>query len=146
MPSTVFALAVRLLMARPRTRPPCAACGKPLRKPRHEPPITADGLAPARGDYGDNLVCTPECGWKLALRIVRTVPGVLELLPIEWQPARWGAERGALLARLADRRQRLTDGGFAPAVGENPDPDALRAELADLDHAIGRIRTRSEPP
>lgn len=75
--------------------PICAACGRPLRKPRHlvcgEMPngeITVDGKSPTRGDYGDNLVCTQVCGWRLAVRIVAAIPGVLDLLPEQWQPKR----------------------------------------------------------
>ena len=108
-------------MARPRTRPLCATCGRALRKPRDGAALpveivdgvstflTADGLPPARGDYGDNLVCTPRCGWILALRIVRAVPGVLELLPQRWRPT-----REATLITLT----------FSPARDANPNPEA----------------------
>ena len=81
--------------------PRCPACGRKLRKVRFanggdyadgslsapgEHVLTADGEPRSRGDYGDNLVCGLECGYVLAIRLVRSVPGLLELLPPQWRP------------------------------------------------------------
>lgn len=115
-------------------RPTCAACGKPLPKARfritpdgqsYNPEIgkifdrksvewaktndvdhvlTADGRAPERGRYGDNLVCSMPCGHVLAVRIVLSVPGVLDLLPDAWRPGALADVCGE--ARRAKARER----------------------------------------
>lgn len=70
-------------------KPQCVVCGVVLPRftnPNHDPILsipTADGEAPRWGGHGDNLVCTNACGRILAVRIVRTVPGVLDLLPVD---------------------------------------------------------------
>jgi hypothetical protein len=111
----------------PNARAPvCAACGKRLRKPRfmteHGPfsvtslsapgdhVLTADGLPRARGDYGDNAVCAMKCGYLLAIRILRSIPGVLDLLPAEWNPrgaAAAGKAREQMVARAKRGQERL---------------------------------------
>ena len=71
-------------------RPQCVVCGVAL--PRFKgletdeataKCLTADGGAAQWGGHGDNLVCTNACGRLLAVRIVASVPGVLDLLPPE---------------------------------------------------------------
>jgi hypothetical protein len=110
-----------------RRAPICAACGKRLRKPRFladryesfadgsrrapgDHVLTADGLPRARGDYGDNAVCAMKCGYLLAIRILRSIPGVLDLLPAEWNPrgaAAAGASREQMVARAKRGQERL---------------------------------------
>lgn len=95
--------------------PLCAACGRKLRKYGKDsrqneqlaahsirvsmtvkeliakgPPdagnLTADGLPPDRGAYGDNIVCQQACGHMLAVRLIVALgPEVLQLLPPEWK-------------------------------------------------------------
>jgi hypothetical protein len=90
--------------SKPGSVPCCAACGRKLRKARYVlidaglsyvsiesttcgdlEKLTSDGMEPFRGDYGDNLVCGQRCGHALAVRIVRSIPGVLALLPEAWR-------------------------------------------------------------
>lgn len=101
------------------TRPTCAACGKGLpkfvdasdlrarritmhdpawRKASAPPELTADGMPPTRGRLGDNLVCGMACGYKLAIRLVASDPGVLKLLPPGVDPS--------LMAAIATMKRR----------------------------------------
>jgi hypothetical protein len=80
--------------------PRCPACGRCLRARRFDDRtprskkltapgdhvLTADGAPRSRGNFGDNLVCGLDCGYTLAIRLVRAVPGVLDLLPSKWRP------------------------------------------------------------
>jgi hypothetical protein len=81
--------------------PRCPACGRRLRKLRIDERVvptsnkltapgdhvlTADGLPRSRGNYGDNLVCGLDCGYTLAIRLVRAIPGIIDMLPPKWRP------------------------------------------------------------
>lgn len=100
---------------RPRNVPRCAACGKRLAKydptshrnmqissrnyrtqlhldheailPKEYSALTADGEAPTRGTYGDNLTCSAPCAQVLVVRLVIALGGmeVLKLLPPHWR-------------------------------------------------------------
>lgn len=125
-------------MARPRTAPFCAACGRPLRKPRHLAVVrtddvarpvqtvpwagmTADGDAPTRGDYGDNMFCTMKCGWLFACRMVRAIGSradAVALLPEGWRAAR-GAPPAAFSSRSGQKPEPEPD-------AEDPESEAIR--------------------
>ncbi len=49
-------------------RPSCLACGKPLRRYRHDGRTYDDGTPQEWGDYGDNRFCGLTCGWRWACR------------------------------------------------------------------------------
>jgi hypothetical protein len=46
---------------------------------------SADNLPCKYGYRGNNLVCTSYCGFTLAIRLVLSVPGILDLLPDKWR-------------------------------------------------------------
>jgi hypothetical protein len=82
--------------------PRCVACGAPL--PRFDPYKkiwgrtrksekykkkvlgTANDAPPEYGTRGDNLVCNTRCGHDLLLKLIKAVPGVIDLLPPEHRP------------------------------------------------------------
>lgn len=94
---------------RERTVPVCACCGRTLPKADGDnlqlardsrrkskdrerglaegvEPMTADGMPPTRGPYGDNLVCSQVCGHVLAVRLMIALgTDVLKLLPEPWR-------------------------------------------------------------
>jgi hypothetical protein len=49
-------------------RPNCLACGKPLRRYKHDGRAFNDGTPQEWGDYGDNRFCGLTCGWRWACR------------------------------------------------------------------------------
>lgn len=70
------------------------------------PPITADGLEPTRGKYGDNLVCNYYCGWTLAIRLVAADRGILDaLLAQAWTPSAL-ANEAAIVRKEKSRKRR----------------------------------------
>lgn len=58
--------------------PRCAACDRAL--PIYEPEARRGVPNPMRGRCGDGVVCGHLCGYRLAMRLIEQVPGVLALL------------------------------------------------------------------
>ncbi len=73
--------------------PRCRGCGAKLiaysgsakdwhanRKRKKLPTMTYNNQLPARGHGGDNIVCGNGCAYTLLMRLVASVPGVLDLV------------------------------------------------------------------
>ncbi len=116
-------------------KPRCPSCGMPLplyrkggtqrnhhtrgreRKNAHK--LTADGQPPKFGTRGSNIVCNATCAHDLLIKIVFSIPGVvnllppgfrLDLLPLKENPKMIKRKNSAILsaraAREADKIRR----------------------------------------
>lgn len=47
---------------------------------------TGDGKKPRWGSRGDNVVCSQQCGHTVLLRLLNSVPDLIDLLPPDWRP------------------------------------------------------------
>ncbi len=76
----------------------CLSCGIPLldydpytiiygrRSKKKKPPeLTADGQPPTKGN-GNNCTCNNKCANILLVRMITSIPNVLDLLPPIWRP------------------------------------------------------------
>lgn len=85
--------------------PQCTGCGAPLKpfdpkttsygrwnrptsnnRNKPLPEATADGEPPKWGTRGDNLACNYVCAHKVLMRVIASVPDVIDLLPPHWRP------------------------------------------------------------
>jgi hypothetical protein len=79
--------------------PRCVSCGAFLpkfdpyqpgyyrqrKRPKKKISGTADDQPPTYGTRGDNICCNSRCGHDLMVKLVKSVPGLIDLLPGEWR-------------------------------------------------------------
>lgn len=133
-----------------KAKPPrCAACQRTL--PIYEPEARrAHPLPdPIRGRYGDGVVCGHLCGYRLAMRLVEQVPGVLALLtPSMPDPRRHIEEQEVRRRASVDRLPVPTEsGGTITIIGNSFAHDSPRARRRHAEELVQKaFEQPSEPP